>query len=234
MGYIPIFLAVGGKPCLVVGSGEVAERKVSALLEAGAAVTIVSPMLHGHLAAIARRGGVRYLARRWRRGEMAGFALVYAASDDRALQREIAAEAGELGIPINVADAPELCSFIAPSLIRRGDLQIAISTGGASPALAALLRKELEPRFGPEYVRLLDVMRAARRWLMAARIDSDDRARRLRALANSQLRECLASGDDRAADAILEEHLGATLANLGMVSQRDGAGINGAKMNGTN
>jgi len=234
MGYIPIFIEVGGKPCLVVGSGEVAERKVSALLEAGAAVTIVSPMLDGRLAAIASRGEVRYLARRWRRGEMAGFVLVYAATDDPALQREIAAEAGELGIPINVADAPELCSFIAPSLIRRGDLQIAISTGGASPALAARLRKELEPRFGPEYVRLLDVMRAARRWLMAARIDSDDRARRLRALANSQLRECLASGDDRAADAILEEHLGATLANLGMVLQRDGAGINSAKMNGAN
>ncbi len=238
MGYIPIFLDVGGKPCLVVGGGEVAERKVDALLKAGAAVTIVSPMLDERLAAIAGRGEVRYLARRWRRGEMAGFALVYGATDDVALQHEIAAEAAELGIPINVADAPEFCSFIAPSVIRRGDLQIAISTGGASPALAAQLRKELEPRFGPEYVRLLDVMRAARRWLMAAAIDSDDRARKLRALANSRLRECLASGDDRAVDAILKEHLGATLANLGMMSQCSGAGSDGAKlgakMNGTN
>jgi siroheme synthase-like protein len=229
MGYIPIFLDVSGKPCLVVGGGEVAERKVRALLAAGAEVTIVSPGLGEALEAIARRGEVYHLAHRWRRGEMAGFALVYAATGDASLHREIAAEAGELGIPINVADTPELCSFIAPAVIRRGDLQIAISTGGASPALAARLRRELEPRLGLEYVRLLEVMRAARRRLMAGGMESAERARKLRALADSQLRECLAAGDDRAADAILIEHLGATLANLGLARHDDGARIDGTR-----
>ena len=229
MGYIPIFLDVSGKPCLVVGGGEVAERKVRALLAAGAEVTIVSPGLGEALEAIARRGEVHHLARRWRRGEMAGFALVYAATGDASLHREIAAEAGELGIPINVADTPELCSFIAPAVIRRGDLQIAISTSGASPALAARIRRELEPRLGLEYVRLLEVMRAARRRLMAGGTESGERARKLRALADSQLRECLAAGDDRAADAILIEHLGATLANLGLARHDPGARIDGTR-----
>ena len=228
MGYIPIFLDVSGKPCLVVGGGEVADRKVRALLAAGAEVTIVSPGLGEGLGAVARRGEVHHLARRWRRGEMAGFALVYAATGDASLHREIAAEAGELRIPINVADRPELCTFIAPAMIRRGDLQIAISTGGASPALAARLRRELAPRLGPEYARLLEVMRAARRRLMAGGAESRERARKLRALADSQLRECLAAGDDRAADAILIEHLGATLANLGLAR-----GDNGARIAGT-
>ena len=135
----------------------------------------------------------------------------------------------ELRIPINVADTPELCSFIAPAVIRRGDLQIAISTGGASPALAARIRRELEPRIGPEYARLLEVMRAARRRLMAGGTESGERARKLRALADSQLRECLAAGDDRAADAILIEHLGATLANLGLARHDPGARIDGAR-----
>ena len=229
MGYIPIFLDVSGKPCLVVGGGEVAERKVRALLAAGAEVTIVSPGLGEGLSAIARRGEVRHLARRWKRGEMAGFALVYAATDDAALHREIATEAGELRIPINVADTPELCSFIAPAVIRRGELQIAISTGGASPALAARIRRELEPRLGPEYARLLEVMRAARRRLTAGGTESAERARKLRALADSQLRECLAAGDDRAADAILTAHLGATLANLGLKRRDDGARIDGTR-----
>ncbi len=228
MGYLPIFLDVSGKPCLVVGGGDVAERKVRALLAAGAEVTIMSPGLGEGLAAIARRGEVHHLARRWRRGETAGFALVYAATDDASLHREIAAEAGELRIPINVADTPELCSFIAPAVVRRGDLQIAISTGGASPALAARLRRELEPRLGPEYARLLEVMRAARRRLMAGGAESGERACKLRALAHSRLRECLAAGDDRAADAILIEHLGATLANLGLARDDDGARIGGA------
>ncbi len=233
MGYIPVFFDVGGKPCLVVGGGEVAERKVRALLEAGADVTVVSPTLGEELAAIAHRGEIHHLARRWRRGEMAGFALVYAATDDALLHREIAAEAGELGVPINVADTPELCSFIAPAVIRRGDLQIAISTGGASPALAARIRRELEPRLGPEYARLLQVMRAARRRLMAAGTESGERARKLRALADSRLRECLAAGNDRAVDAILTEHLDATLANLGLARHNGGARQDGgAKQNG--
>ncbi len=235
MGYIPIFLDVGGKPCLVVGGGEVAARRVRALIEAGATVTIVSPELGAELAAIARRGRIRHLPRRYQRGDLTGFELAYGATDDGALQRELAAEARELGVQINVADEPELCSFIAPAVIRRGNLQIAISTSGASPALAARIRRELEPQFGPEYERLLEVLRRARMHLMGVEADSGERARKLRALAASRLRESLARGDDAAADAILAEHLGseASLARFGTkgAGVRDSTGAN-ARTNG--
>jgi precorrin-2 dehydrogenase/sirohydrochlorin ferrochelatase len=177
------------------------------------------------LAKIAARREIRHLARDYRRGEMAGFALVYVATDDIALQRLLAAEAGELNIPINVADVPELCSFLVPSLIRRGDLQIAISTSGASPALAARLRKDLESRFGPEYGLLLEILRAARMRLMASDADPDERARKLRVLVASRLSECLARSDYSAADAILTEHLGFTLKQLGLVDAASSAGV---------
>ncbi|MFZ0887138.1 MAG: bifunctional precorrin-2 dehydrogenase/sirohydrochlorin ferrochelatase [Candidatus Binataceae bacterium] len=219
MGYIPIFLEVGGKPCIVVGGGEVAQRKVRALLEARATVTVVSPALSAELAAMARRGTIRHLARSYQRGDLRGFVLAYAATDDGAVSRQLAVEADELGIPINVADVPELCTFVAPSVIRQGDLQIAVSTSGASPAMARRIREELEPMFGAEYALALEILRAARSWLQAAEPDPAARARKLSALAASRrLLECLRRGDYSSADAALAEHLGPamTLEALGL------------------
>jgi precorrin-2 dehydrogenase len=222
MGYIPIFLDVGGKPCLVVGGGEVALRKVRALLDAAAAVTVLSPELGAELAAIAQSGAIRHLARQYRRGDLSGFSLIYAATGEAEVEREIAAEANECGMPINVADAPELCSFLTPSVVRRGDLQIAISTGGACPALAARLRQELEAQFGPEYAELLEVLRAVRTRLVAREPDAAERARKLQALSASKLRECLKRRERAAAEAILAEHLGyqVTLEELGFGADR--------------
>jgi precorrin-2 dehydrogenase/sirohydrochlorin ferrochelatase len=117
-----------------------------------------------------------------------------------------------------VADQPELCSFIAPAVISRGALKIAISTGGASPALAARLRRELEERIGAEYGAALQILRAARRHLRAAGLDSASRTARLRALADSELPRLLASGDAAAIDALLIRHLGAGLAALGLIA----------------
>ena len=148
MGYIPIFLDVTGRECVVVGGGEVAARKVEALLEAGARVTVVSPRLSPPLKALVARGLVTHIAREYERGDIRGCVLVYAATDDPKLHRELAAEARALGIPINVVDVPELCTFISPAVVNRGELQIAISTGGASPAFAARLRRALEDQFG--------------------------------------------------------------------------------------
>lgn len=219
MGYIPIFVEVAGKPCIVVGGGEVAERKVKALLEAGAAVTVVSPALDGALAAMARRGTVRHLARSYQRGDLRGFVLVYAATDDGALNRRLAVEADELGTPINVADAPELCTFLSPSVIRRGDLQIAVSTSGASPAMARRIREQLELLFGAEYAPALEILRAVRDRLQAAEADPAARAQKLSALAAStRLLESLRQGDHGAANAALAEHLGPamTLEALGL------------------
>src|ERR1700688_3411070 len=186
MGYIPIFLDVTGRRCVVVGGGEVAARKVESLLAAGAQVTVVSPSLAApSLSAAVDRGMVEHIARAYRRGDIAGCALAYSATDDRELHRALADEARALSIPLNVVDVPELCSFIAPAVVRRGALQIAISTGGASPAFAARLRRELEKQFGAEYGILLKVLRAARRRLHADEIAPADRMRRLKDLAES-------------------------------------------------
>src|ERR1700683_4629411 len=186
MGYIPIFLDVTGRECLVAGGGEVAARKVESLPGAGARVTVVSPRVSPPLEALIARGLVRHIARDYERGDIRGCARVYAATDDPKLHRELAAEARALGIPINVADVPELCSFIAPAVVKRGALQIAISTGGASPAFAARTRRELEDRFGVEYALTLDLMRAARRRLHAEEIAPVERMRRLTDLAHSR------------------------------------------------
>src|SRR5258708_8835787 len=163
MGYIPIFLDVTDRRCMVVGGGEVAQRKVESLLAGGATVVIVSPSISVSLSALVERGLVTHISRAYRRGDIAGCALAYAATDDPAIHRELAEEARALGIPLNVVDVPELCSFIAPAVVRQGALQIAISTGGASPAFAARGRRALEKQFRREYGSPLLVVRAARR-----------------------------------------------------------------------
>ena len=218
MGYIPIFLDVTDRECVVVGGGEVAARKVESLLEAGARVTVVSPRLSPSMQMMVPRGLVAHIARDYQRGDIVGCVLAYAATDDPKLHREIAAEARALGIPLNVVDVPELCTFIAPAIVKRGALQIAISTAGASPAFAARLRRELEDQFGPEYALTLEVLRAARRRLHADEIDPADRMRRLKDLANSALPDAIAVGDVAAIERILAAHLGdgVGLAALGL------------------
>ena len=223
MGYIPIFLDVTGRECVVVGGGEVATRKVESILEAGAHVTVVSPHLSPSLEEIVADGLVTHIARDYQLGDMRGCVLVYAATDDPKLHRELAAEARALAIPINVVDVPELCTFIAPAVVKRGALQIAISTGGASPAFAARLRRHLEDQFGTEYALTLEVLRAARRRLHADEIDPAERMRVLKELANSALPDAISAGDAAAIDRILATHLGdgVSLASLGLARLHD-------------
>ncbi len=218
MAYIPIFLDVTGRECVVVGGGEVAARKVESLVEAGARVTVVSPRLSPALAAIVANGSVTHIARDYQPGDMRGCVVGYAATDDPKLHREVVAEGRALGIPVNIVDVPELCTFIAPAVVKRGDLQIAISTGGASPAFAARLRRNLEDQFGTEYALTLEVLRAARQRLHAGEIDPAERMRRLKDLANSALPDAIAAGDVAAIDRILATHLGdgISLATLGL------------------
>jgi precorrin-2 dehydrogenase len=216
MGYLPVFLDVTAKPCLVVGGGATAERKAAALLDAGAAVTVVSPALTRGLAARVQARQLRHLARAYRSGDLDGATLVIAATNDPKLHRAIAADARAAGIPINVVDQPELCSFIAPAVVVRGALQIAVSTGGASPALAARIRRELELSFGEEYGRALEILRGARTMLKESKLAPLERARRLRALAESALIDHLRSGDPAAVARDVFESVGASLESLGV------------------
>lgn len=208
MGFIPIFLQIDGQPCLVVGGGEVAQRKVETLVAAGAAVTVISPEVTGALAAQAQDGVISLHQRAYRDGDMRGFVMVYAATDDHELHRRLFEEARHLNILINVADSPEFCSFILPSVIRRGRLQVAISTEGASPATARLLRERMEQWLGCEFKVLLEVMAGAREWLKRSEPDAKVRAHKLKALAASDAASALHDGDIARLQMIVARYLG--------------------------
>jgi precorrin-2 dehydrogenase / sirohydrochlorin ferrochelatase len=218
MGYLPIFLDVGGRKCVVIGGGEVAERKVAALLEAGADVTLISPTLTPALASIAAAERLNHLARRYQTGDLRGAALVFAATDDSRVHREISAEARGFGIPLNVADEPELCTFVAPAVAARGALKIAVSTSGESPAFAAKVRDEIEHQFGDEYAAALEIVGAARRWLRARVGSQRERARIMKSLASAELPRLVGRGDFAGIDQILKNILGdeASLTALGV------------------
>lgn len=138
--YYPVFLDLRGKPVLVVGAGKVAVRKVRGLLDAGAKVTVVSPAQLPEFGKLP----VTLRPRRFRRSDIRGQTLVFAATDDRRVNHSVSEAANAAGIPVNVADAPEECAFLVPSRIHRGNLQVAVSTSGQSPTLAIAIRKKIE------------------------------------------------------------------------------------------
>ncbi|MGB5687428.1 MAG: bifunctional precorrin-2 dehydrogenase/sirohydrochlorin ferrochelatase [Candidatus Electrothrix sp.] len=170
--FYPISLNIEEKLCVVVGGGNVAERKVFSLLNAHASVRIISPQLTEVLAGVLSKqpanAAVEWRSRGYQRGDLAGALLVFAATDNRDVQDAVVRDAQEAGILVNVADAPDLCDFQVPAVVRRESLNIAVSTNGASPALAAKLRQELEDKYGSEYAVLLRLMSRLR-----ARICSD-------------------------------------------------------------
>ena len=155
----PIVLKLFGRRALVVGGGEVALRKARALADAGARVRVVAPEF---TAGFAEDGRFECLAARYERRHLEGALVAVAATDDEAVNRRVAEDARAAGVLVNVVDRPELCGFIVPAQVRRGDLLIAISTSGAAPALARRLRERLEAQFGPEYATLLEVLREVR------------------------------------------------------------------------
>lgn len=151
MGFYAMVVDLTDRPCLVVGGGRVGERKVLNLLEAGARVTLVSPEVTRVLADLALARQLVWMRRGYQPGDIKGMTLVFAVTADADLNARVAADCHQASILVNVADAPEKCTFMVPSVIRRGDLQIAISTAGKSPALCRQLRKQFEAEIGPEY-----------------------------------------------------------------------------------
>ena len=143
MSLFPIFLKLTARPCIVIGAGNLAESKIESLQTANARVTVIAPHATDRIAAMAESGEVAWHQREYATGDLAGHFLVIAATDNPAVNRAVFAEAESSGVLINAVDDPPFCDFYFPSVVRRGDLQIAISTAGASPALAQRLRKEI-------------------------------------------------------------------------------------------
>jgi precorrin-2 dehydrogenase / sirohydrochlorin ferrochelatase len=160
--YYPVQLDVHGAPVLVVGGGDVGLRKVRGLLDAGALVTVVSPELHPDFAALRAHPAVKLVNRRFRANDLAHKRLVFAATDDTALNRAIASQARRRGVWVNVAAPPEDGDFLVPSHFRRGSVLVAISTGGASAALARSLREKLEAALGAEWGVAAELLEARR------------------------------------------------------------------------
>ena len=173
--YYPVFLKVGGRKCVVVGGGEVALRKVRAFLECGASVEVISPQLCPGLEQLSDNGKIDVLPRRYQPGDLRGALVVIAATDDGAVNREVVKEARRGGVLANVVDDAEGSDFIVPSRLQRGNITIAVSTAGSSPALARKIRTRLEKDFGDEYAALVSLIEEVRQGLIrqGVRVDSD-------------------------------------------------------------
>ena len=160
--YYPAFLDLKDRPCMVVGGGVIAERKVKALLDCGAEVNIISPEITPRLRRRVEKGQVSYISRPYQERDCEGIYLLIAATDDMRLNRSVGMEARKAGAIVNVVDDPAYCDFIAPSLVRRGDITFAISTAGASPALARWLRTQIQTQFPSEFGRLATLLSQVR------------------------------------------------------------------------
>lgn len=203
--YYPMMLDVKGRKCVVVGGGEVAARKVETLLDCGALVTVLAPRLEPELADMVAGRKITHLNREYSKGGLDGSALAIAATDDENVNRSVYNDAVESRIPVNVVDVPELCTFIVPSIVERGDLLIAISTSGKSPAMAKRIRRELEEKFGAEYGVVLELMGEMRLLLQKREPDLGKRMQILSAIANSNLLERVRGGERPGADETLRE-----------------------------
>ncbi|MFW6335250.1 MAG: precorrin-2 dehydrogenase/sirohydrochlorin ferrochelatase family protein [Desulfosalsimonas sp.] len=208
MKYYPVYLDIRGKRCLVVGGGRVAVRKVQGLLQAGAVVTAVSPQFAEDFDSLAQSGALEMIRRSYITADLEGKFLVIGATDNNELNRKISRDAESRNILCNIADVPDECNFILPSVLRRGDLMIAISTSGKSPAFARHLRKQLENQFGEEYTEFLNLMGAVRKKLLAQQHAPEAHKPLFEALISGGLPEMIRAGRTDEADKLLHEVLG--------------------------
>ena len=162
MSYL-VNLALEGRAAVVIGGGEVAARKVQDLLAAKANVTVIAPHLCDGIVALADEKRIVAHRRPYLTGDLAGAFVAIAATDDEGLNARIAADAAAMNVLVNVVDRPALCTFTVPATVRRGDLTIAVATEGRCPALAGILREELEARYGPEYAELVSLFGEVRK-----------------------------------------------------------------------
>jgi siroheme synthase-like protein len=203
----PLILDLAGRRCVVVGGGAVAERKVEGLLAAKAAVTVVSPKLSEALEARVARREIEVERRRYRRGDLAGASLAFVATGDTRLAAAIAREGRSQGVWVNAADDPEHCDFFLPSVLRRGPLLVAVTTGGGSPALARAVREEIERWLPDDYAELAETVAEVRRELRARGVSPDASAWN-RALS-AEMRRVTTGGGRHEARARLLSSLGA-------------------------
>ncbi len=215
MKYYPIYLDISNKRCTVVGGGEVAERKVNRLLDAGASIVVVGMKLTPRLAALRDEGRIEHTAMSYRSNFLTGSFLVIGATDSDSVNQEIYRDAKEKGILVNIVDDPAHCDFILPSLFERGDLTIAVSTGGKSPALARKLRMELEKSYGPEYDVLIRIMGILREKVIAWGDSPEANRQIFDAVIESDILDLIRKKDWAGVKKLIWERTGETLDDFG-------------------
>jgi siroheme synthase-like protein len=204
--YYPIFLNLNGKRCMVIGGGVVALRKIKGLLECKADITVISPVICSELKQVVNKWDLRVIHRRYRTGDLTGSEIAIVATRDGNLNKAVAEEARSKSILVNVVDNPKLSDFIVPSCMRNGDIAVAISTNGRSPALARKIRVILEKELGEDANSLLDVITEVRSEAKSLQVNcsGDDWQH---ALDLELLKELLKKGKRKMAKAILRKSL---------------------------
>ena len=182
----PMFLKLDGRNALVVGAGKVGEPKIAGLLETGARVRVVSLDATATVREWARSGKIQLELRRFESADLDGAFLAIVATNSRTLNERVYHEARQRGILCNVVDVPDLCDFYYPSVVRRGDLQIAISTNGQSPSLAQKIRQQLEKQFGPAYAAWVAQLGETRKLILASDLDKERKLDLLHSLASRE------------------------------------------------
>jgi precorrin-2 dehydrogenase/sirohydrochlorin ferrochelatase len=197
--FYPLLVDLQGRRVLVIGGGGVAERKVDSLLEAGATVVLVSPETTTGIRDLGRRGEIEVRGRPFADSDLEGMALVISATDDPGLQAQATAAARSKGVWVNTVDQPDLCDFIVPAVLRRGDVIVAVSTSGTSPALAAALRRRLDGVVTENAARAARVLGTVRAEVQRRFPDSGVRKRVFEAVVDSGILDWIGECDDEAA-----------------------------------
>jgi precorrin-2 dehydrogenase/sirohydrochlorin ferrochelatase len=208
MRYYPAYLDLRGRPCLIIGGGTVAERKALSLLEAGADITIVSPLLTHKLQELSASGKIAHRKKQFEEQDLSGEFLVIAAAGSPEANINVARACKQRNILVNVAVPSEESTFVVPSVVKRGDLLIAVSTSGASPGLSKKIRRELEKLYGPEYDQFLVRLAAIRKRVLNEVTDEQERRRIFQAIIDSNAIELLSQGKTHEADVRMIELAG--------------------------
>ena len=206
--YYPIYIEMHDQPCVVIGGGQIAEGKVDGLLAAKANVTVISPELTSHLHDLVNQKQIKYVARAYQAGDLTGMFMVICATDQAEINHQVWQEATANHQLVNVVDDTPRCNFIAPSILRKGDLTIAISTSGRAPALAVRLKERLQRELGPEYERFLELAGELREPLARHIPDFETRKALWYELVDSEILDVLAYGDEDKARKIISRIVG--------------------------
>jgi precorrin-2 dehydrogenase/sirohydrochlorin ferrochelatase len=220
--YYPVNLDVKDKTCLVVGGGQVGERKVKTLLDCGAHVVVISPETTEGLRALASNGRIDLALRSYKSSDLEGGVLVIGATNDEKTNRKISRDATQRGILCNIADRPDACSFVLPAIVRQGHLIIAISTSNQSPAVAKRIRQTLDKEFGPEYAELLKLMGAIRKKLLAEGKSPEANKKEFERLLDLGLLEMIRDERIEDVDATLSDVMGKAYTRDTLMQHDDG------------